>query len=144
MGVDEYEVANGYECPTCDKVLNTSLGLKQHHTKVHDESLVETSECNWCGDTFKVRPSQPGNYCSRECFGKHRSEHGLGARKRRVTVQCPGCEEGFEVRHSEVGHKVYCSPSCRRDGQTIECEVCGSEFYTYDTYDDARFCSQDC
>lgn len=144
MAVDAYEVADGYECPTCDKVVNTSLGLKQHHTKVHGESLVETSDCNWCGETFKVKPSQVGNFCSRECFGKDRSEHGLEARKRRVEVACEGCGEVMELRKSEVGHKKYCSPECRRDGQFIECEVCGSEFYAYDTYDDARFCSQGC
>lgn len=144
MAVDKYEVSDGYECPTCNKVLNTSLGLKQHHTKVHGESLVETSECNWCGERFKVRPSQPGNFCSRECHGKHRSENGLPARKRRVEVDCEGCGESMELQKSEVGHKKYCSLNCRRNGEMVDCEMCGSEFYAYDTYDNARFCSQDC
>lgn len=145
MPVGQFEVRDGYECPTCDKVLNTSLGLKQHHTKVHGESLVKTTECNWCGDTFKVRPSQVGNFCSRECFGKNRSENGLEAKKRRETTECKRCGEEMELRPSEVGHKVCCSADCRRGGHNVECEICESEFYAYDTYaDDARFCSQGC
>lgn len=145
MGVEQYEVESGYECPTCDRILNTSVGLKQHHTKVHDESLVETSECDWCGKTFKVKPSQEGNFCSRECFGKDRSENGVPERKRRVMYPCEECGQLMELQKSEVGHKVYCSRECRNDGEYLNCELCGDEFYAYDTYvDNARFCSQDC
>lgn len=145
MKIDKFQVQDGYECPSCEKVLNTSLGLKQHHTKVHGESLQPTSECNWCGETFGHGPKRDGKFCSKECQMERRKAEGLSARKRRVVVQCPGCDEGFEVRHSEVGHKVYCSPECRRGGENVTCEVCGDEFYAYDSYtDDARFCSQDC
>lgn len=146
MSVDEFQVQDGYECPTCENVLNTSLGLKQHHTKVHDESLVETMGCEVCGTEFIVRPCQDNRHtCSMECKGKRRSVKGVPARKRRVTEPCKGCGEDMELRPSEVGHKVYCSDDCRRDGEFIDCEVCGSEFYAYDTYaDKARFCSQDC
>jgi len=149
MTVSEFEVKSGYECPTCSKVLNTSVGLKQHHTKVHGESLVETSECNWCGETFKVRPSQVGNYCSRECHGKWRTENGLPAKRRQIPIQCAQCGEGFTTAQSNVKYgKRFCSKECHinsRGGENVECEECGDKFYAYDTYvDDARFCSQDC
>lgn len=145
MAVEQYEVEGGFECPECGKILDTSFGLKQHYAKGHDGSLVETSECNWCGETFKVRPSQEGNYCSRECQGKYRSENGLPERMRRVMYPCKECGQLMELQKSEVGHKVYCSRECRNDGEYLDCEQCGDEFYAYDTYvDDARFCSQGC
>lgn len=148
MSIEDFSVDDGYECPTCEKVLNTSLGLKQHHTKVHGETLRQTDTCNWCGDTFHPRPSQVGNFCSRGCQMERRKAEGLKARKRRVVVQCPGCGEGFEVRYSEVGHKVYCSDECRQSGTNsteLVCEQCGGAFRATGKYaDDARFCSQDC
>lgn len=145
MPIDKFQTKDGYECPTCEKTLSTSLGLKQHHSKIHGESLREVEECDWCGEEFYKKPSQVGKYCSKECQMNQRSENGLPARKRRVVVQCPGCDEGFEIKYSEIGHKKYCSDSCRRGGEYIECEVCESEFYAYDTYaSQARFCSQDC
>lgn len=145
MSIDNFQVQDGYECPTCGNVLSTSLGLKQHHTKVHGESLQPTSECQWCGDSFQHSPTREANFCSKECQMERRREEGLPARKRRVTVQCPGCGSGFEVRRSEVGHKVYCSRECRYDGEYISCEVCGDEFYADGSHaDEARFCSQEC
>lgn len=148
MSVDKFKRQDGYECPTCEKLLDTSLGLKQHHTKVHGETLRPTDTCDWCGETFHPRPSQVGNFCSRECQMERRKSEGLSARKRRVTVQCPGCEQGFEVRHSEVGHKVYCSDECRRsntNAKDLTCEWCGGGFHVTGQYaNDARFCSQDC
>jgi hypothetical protein len=149
MPVDAYESDAGYECPTCSKELNTSLGLKQHHTKVHGESLVDTDECNWCGETFHVKPSQVGNYCSRECHGKWRTENGLPAKRRQVPLQCPECGEGFTTAQSNIEDgRRFCSRECyinSRSGKNVNCEVCGDGFYAYDTYvDDARFCSQDC
>lgn len=148
MTVNEFKVNDGYECPTCEKVLNTSLGLKQHHTKVHDESLVEYAECQWCGDDFHAKPSGTNNFCSRACQMDRRKEKGVPARKRRIIVQCPGCGEGFEIRHSERGHKVYCTPECRSsttNAKELECEQCGGSFRKAGEYaDSARFCSQDC
>jgi len=145
MSVDKFQTQDGYECPTCSKILNTSLGLKQHHTKVHDESLVQTAECVYCGDEFTVSPTQVGRFCSRECFGKHRTENGLPERKRRVMYPCKSCGQLMELKKSEVDHTVYCSRECRVDGADVECEVCGDKFYAYDSYaDDARFCSQGC
>lgn len=148
MTVEDFKRQDGYECPTCEKVVNTSLGLKQHHAKVHNESLVETTECDWCGDTFKVGPSREGNFCSRECFGKDRTENGVPARKRQVSKTCPTCGEEFSVKRSISDDRVHCSQECynnSRKGEVLSCERCGDEFYAYDTYvDSARFCSQSC
>lgn len=149
MTIDEFQVQDGYECPTCGKVLNTSLGLKQHHTKVHGESLVETTECRRCGNKFKERPSSARKFCSRECQMERRQEEGLPARARQVELTCKGCGKSFSTARSnaEAGKK-YCSKKCYdndRNGETLSCEVCGDDFYAYDTYaDKARFCSQGC
>jgi len=134
MGIDEYEVADGYECPTCDNVVNTSLGLKQHHAKVHDESLVEYTECQWCGDEFHVKPSQLGHFCSRECQMERRKSEGLEARKRRVTLVCETCGDAFEVPQSSADVRTHCSMDCYRadsNGKVLQCEQCGDEFYRW-------------
>jgi hypothetical protein len=148
MTVDKFEVQEGYECPTCGDTVDTSVGLKQHHAKVHGESLVQTDTCDWCGETFRVRPSQKGNFCSRECFGKHRSEHGVEARKRRVLISCANCREVFATRESTADTKRYCSDECYyedSEGREIPCEWCGSYFQVHGKrVDEARFCGQDC
>lgn len=148
MKPSELKTEDGYECPTCGKNLNTSLGVKQHHTKVHDESIVETVECIWCGDEFRKKPSQPGRFCSRECFGEHRSDHGIEARKRRTLISCANCREVFATRRSTADGRRYCSEECRYDDSGAEwqfCEVCGDKYRAHATLaDKRRFCSQNC
>lgn len=149
MSVDNFQVQDGYECPTCEKVLNTSLGLKQHHTKVHGESLVETAECQWCSDEFHVKPTQVGNFCSVDCQMERRKSEGLPARSRRVELECEGCGETFSTARSNAENgKKYCSMECyKNDSQAdyVTCETCGEDFYVKGSYvDEARFCSQDC
>lgn len=145
MNADKFKTQDGYECPTCEKTLPTSLGLKQHHTKTHGESLLDPVTCEWCGDEFIAHGSNKRVTCSRECKANRRGELGMPARKRRTIVQCRRCGDDMEVRDSEVGMKVYCSKECRRGGEDVSCEVCGEEFYAYESYvDSARFCSQEC
>ena len=31
----------GVDCPSCDRVLKTENGMKNHHAKIHGESLVK-------------------------------------------------------------------------------------------------------
>lgn len=149
MTVDDFQTKEGcYSCPTCDSEHDSPFGLKQHHAKAHGESLVETAECQWCGDEFKVRPSQEGNFCSKECQMERRKSEGLEARKRRVDITCKGCGELFEVKRSRVDARAYCSDECREadsNAKVLECEQCGSDFRRTGKYaDEARFCSQDC
>lgn len=148
MSVDDLQVEDGYECPTCEKVLNTSLGLKQHHTKVHGQSLVETAVCVWCGDEFHKKPTQEGRFCSRECFGKHRTENGVPARKRQVELTCDHCGDVFSINQSKAEERRYCSKECYHkdsDRDTVSCEICGDDFQVYgQRVDDARFCGQEC
>ena len=149
MTVSEFKTQDGYGCPTCEKTLATSLGLKQHHTKVHGDSLVEKQTCVVCGDKFDVRPSHDSRHtCSRECKNERRRGRDMPARERQVEKECPTCGDTFSVKRSVADVRVHCSQECyqnSREGEMVACERCGDEFYAYDSYaSDARFCSQDC
>lgn len=150
--MSQYETTDqeSFECPTCGKELPTEHGLKQHHAKVHGESIVQTKECEVCGDEYKPHPSQydERHTCSMECKSKRRSELGLEARKRRGTFVCANCGDEITAAKSDAERKKYCSNECYygdRNGEVLECEWCGDEFYAYDSYaNKARFCSQEC
>lgn len=149
MSVDKFQVQDGYECPTCENVLNTSLGLKQHHTKVHGESLQPTSECQWCGDTFRHGPTREANFCSKECQMERRKSEGVPANRRRVKFECDNCGAVESVPKSDIEHgKRYCSTECRwedSNAKDIVCEQCNDTFRATGKWaNDARFCSQDC
>lgn len=63
---------SGHECPTCDRVFDTDLGVKIHHVRSHDESLVQTEEtCYNCGVAFIDRRNRDREreraFCGREC-----------------------------------------------------------------------------
>lgn len=67
------------DCPTCGKECETENGMKNHHAKIHGESLVlEEYECEWCGEIFENYPSQQKlsnkSFCSNDCRGKWQSE----------------------------------------------------------------------
>lgn len=62
------------DCPKDD--FETEAGMKRHHARVHDESLVRTEvECANCGELVeKYRPEQNENcFCSYECRGEYQS-----------------------------------------------------------------------
>lgn len=42
---------NSNECPSCSKSLSSSRGVRQHHSKVHNEPLPNRV-CEICGDEF--------------------------------------------------------------------------------------------
>ena len=71
------------ECPTCDKVCDTESGMKNHHARVHGESLAKKEYCcPQCGDSFVEYESQAkwhgDNYCSRECYDEKQSKDKTG------------------------------------------------------------------
>lgn len=105
------------ECPTCEKNLETEHGLKQHHAKVHGESIVY-KECEVCGNEFKPSHSTEQRFCSTDCSSEHQSR----------------------VRSEEWQGKDH--PLAKSENFR-ECEWCGSDFRT-DGYDAGRFCSQEC
>jgi len=69
----------GVDCPTCGQECATENGMKNHHAKIHDQSLARVEvTCPTCADTFEEYESQLGvfgsnRYCSRGCYEQMRS-----------------------------------------------------------------------
>lgn len=71
------------KCPTCGKVLSSELGMKQHHSKVHGESLaISTRPCSFCDSEVRRHDSHSEDrenvFCDDECYKKWRSENKSG------------------------------------------------------------------
>lgn len=72
------------DCPTCGQECSTENGMKNHHAKVHGESLALVKvECEWCGKAEKEHQSQLGLfgdnwYCQRECYDNAQSKRRMG------------------------------------------------------------------
>jgi len=130
------------ECPTCNRDdFKSVLGVKYHHSRSHNESLVTvTLECDGCGDSFQ-RPEYDvvdaeNYYCSHQCR-KNIGEH-----------SCPwnGCDY---TSNSELGikqhHKRTHGISLTKI--TVECDTCEKEFTRQRSVEgesEGTFCSQDC
>lgn len=143
------------ECPTCGKVLPTAAGARQHHAKVHGESLPNRT-CKGCGTAFYDPKSQrafcddcdpnagPNNPNWRdawemaECrlcgsaFGYYPSD--------KVGVYCPECVESSE----EFLGEPYVKPA---EWVARTCEECGEEMSVLRSEIErgrGRFCSHSC
>lgn len=145
---------DGFSCPWdgCDRVLPTESGMKQHHSKVHNESIaIADVECAWCGKSDQEYPSQiRGNFfCDRVCKGKYRSENYIGENSSnwkggKVTVSCSYCGEPKQIFQSEASDHDdhFCDNQCKGkwrsenmtkshhprwtgDSVEVNCEWCG-------------------
>lgn len=90
----------GTTCPTCGDDFRTSNGMKQHHTKVHGESLVTIDvECLWCGEVEEVREKRRNEYerwfCSMDCRDEwqrnERTGDNTGHFSGYVEIECDRC-----------------------------------------------------
>jgi 5-methylcytosine-specific restriction endonuclease McrA len=145
------------ECPTCGKSLSTEAGKRQHHAKVHGESLPNRT-CEGCGSEF-YDPKARLSYCE-DCDPNAGENNGnwQGAKER---TECERCGEAFEYYPSDK-QGVYC-PDCVREAEEFlgdhyadvhdierverECEHCGESFSVLPCVlrqSAARFCSYDC
>ncbi|AGC34480.1 HNH endonuclease [Haloarcula virus HVTV-2] len=109
------------ECPTCSKELRTEHGLKQHHAKVHGESLAY-KQCEQCGDEFKPTwNSEKQRFCSQECSSEHLSNvrskewQGEGHPQWQERDDCGWC--GDELHRSDIR---FCSQDCANSWQSSE------------------------
>lgn len=89
----------GHSCPTCGKDLNMKQGMRQHHTKVHDEPLPNRT-CKGCGTGLHDSESNRTfcNDCSSEA-GRHNGNW-KGAKE---ATDCRICGETFEYYPSDNG-----------------------------------------
>ncbi|WP_424019551.1 HNH endonuclease [Halorientalis pallida] len=145
------------ECPTCGKSLTTERGVKQHHTKVHDDPLPNR-ECAGCGTEF-YDPKARLTYCD-DC-NPNSGEHNGNWNDAKETTECERCGDEFEYYPSDK-KGVYC-PTCVEEADDFlgthyadvhdiepvsrECKQCGKQFeilpcFTRDG--DRKFCDHDC
>jgi len=100
-------------CPFCDRSFETQHGMRTHHTKVHDESLVEeTRVCPNCRDDFEVPHWKEKKFCSQSCSNKFRGE------EKRETRSCAWCGLSLETWPSwdtEYHQECYFEATADRD-----------------------------
>jgi hypothetical protein len=144
------------DCPTCGKSLSTERGMRQHHTKVHDDPLPNR-ECADCGDDF-YDPKSRRTYCE-ACHSESGAKNGnySGAEE---TAECERCGDEFEYYPSNK-EGVYCSTcvagadgllpeAATPDASWVEvnCAACGTELLRYPCEVEAAergcFCDLDC
>jgi hypothetical protein len=127
------------DCPTCGKSLSTERGMRQHHTKVHDDPLPNR-ECADCGDDF-YDPKARRTYCE-DCYSESGEKNGnySGAKE---TTECRLCGLEFEYYPSDK-EGDYCS-ACVSEATTllpneatpdeskteVECETCSAPLSRY-------------
>ncbi|SFB74115.1 HNH endonuclease [Halobiforma haloterrestris] len=125
----------GTTCPTCGRELETERGVRQHHTKVHGESLPNRT-CKGCGTAF-YDPKSRQSYCD-DC-DPNAGEHNGNWRDAKETASCAICGSEFSYYPSSK-EGVYC-PSCvdaadgllpekypeRGERVTEPCRACGTD-----------------
>ncbi len=92
------------KCPTCGKVLGSERGMRQHHTKVHEESLPNRT-CKGCDLEF-YDPKARRSYCD-DC-NPNAGENNGNWRDATETTTCKRCETQFEYYPSDK-HGVFCA-----------------------------------
>lgn len=144
------------DCPTCGKSLASERGMRQHHTKVHDEPLPNRT-CKGCETAF-YDPKSRRSYC--ENCNPNAGTHNGNWRGASEPADCARCGTTFEYYPSNKAG-VYCS-SCveESDGllpinpaESVEkllvpCQHCGSELERYQSEVRASsygsFCDESC
>lgn len=143
------------ECRTCGRVLPTDAGARQHHAKVHGESLPNRT-CKGCEVGFYDPKSQRA-FCD-DCEPNAGSNN-PNWRDAQETAECRLCGAEFGYYPSDK-EGAYC-PACvdsseeflgepyRKDAEWVDtaCEYCHREMEVLQStldYGHGRFCSRDC
>ena len=144
------------KCPTCGAEQATEQGMRQHHTKVHDDPLPNRC-CSGCDAAF-YDPKARQEFCD-DCdsnAGKHNGNW-KGAME---TSTCKICSESFKYYPSNK-EGTYCqdcvdeaegllpeNPQQKGPRKTIFCRSCGSELEARpsEVQNKTRgfFCGQEC
>lgn len=160
---------NHYECPSCDRVFDTSRGRSVHHSSVHDARLPNRT-CAQCGDRF--HSSYQKKYCSENCLSAAQPYAGTNNpnyQNKAVETDCELCGHEFTYYPSNKAGKFCADCVQTRDWRTppthvtedldgerhpnwaggktvIECVVCGEtvERYPSNINGEVTLCSRDC
>jgi 5-methylcytosine-specific restriction endonuclease McrA len=143
------------DCPTCGKTLSTERGMRQHHTKVHDDPLPNRT-CADCGTEF-YDPKSRRTYCE-DCYSQAGAKNGNYS-SAKETTECEQCGDSFDYYPSNKDG-VYCSECVEEaDGLLpgerssvahveVECEYCGETLERHPSRVESasygEFCDLDC
>lgn len=126
------------DCPTCGSTLSTKQGMRQHHTKVHSESLPNRT-CAECGDQF-YDPKARRTYCD-DCYTGAGKQNG-NWKNVKETTNCRNCGSEFEYYPSNKDG-VFCSACVEKSDEFLgtpsyelrdvprvncRCDQCGKSF----------------
>lgn len=145
----------GHPCPSCDRTLSTEQGMRQHHTKVHDEPLPNR-ECKGCGSSFYDEKARQ-IYCD-NC-DPNAGPHNGNWRDAKDTATCDSCGEQFEFYPSDK-EGIFCTTCVEKEGTfkgtsywrrgeriEVTCEYCGENrevLLSAVERGEKRFCNRDC
>ena len=145
------------DCPTCGKPLNTEQGMRQHHTKVHDDQRPNRT-CKACDERF-YDPKSRRTYC-KDCYTGSGTQNG-NWKDAKERTECERCGNEFEYYPSDKDG-VYCSACVESADEFLgtpsyankdiprvdtQCEHCGETFTVLETRfkeTPCRFCSHEC
>ena len=116
-----------FSCPSCSRSFGSEMGLNQHHSRTHGESLKKhTKPCDNCGDEITVHDfelkRQDHHFCGRSCSSEFQKD--------RTEKLCEICGEQFEIIPFEKDTAKYCSSECRIEATR---RITGEERYNYKT-----------
>lgn len=82
-------------------------------------SEFETYECEYCGQSYKIKPSEADRtrFCSRPCrdAGIDLSGERNHKWKQYPTNQCENCGDGYKVKPAEADKSRFCSYDCMHE-----------------------------
>lgn len=145
------------DCPTCGRLFETTRGMRQHHTKVHDQPLPNPT-CTGCAVDFYDSKARR-EFCD-DCnpnAGRHNGNWSNATNE----SDCKRCGKPFEYYPSDKAGK-YCAEYVEQTDEFLgnpyaavvdferierECDYCGVEIHVLASewnYGQGRFCSRDC
>lgn len=144
------------ECPTCEKSLSTKQGVRQHHTKVHGETLPNRC-CKGCEVEF-YDPKSRREFCD-DC-NPNAGEHNGNWKDKKSTATCESCSTTFSYYSSNKNGK-YCqdcvesaegllpeNPQEKEPRVFVECRYCGQKKSVLPSQEDNKergfYCNLNC
>jgi uncharacterized Zn finger protein len=107
----EYNIGDGYECPSCERHFASKQGVSKHHKDKHGESISGTTyTCRYCGEENWTRKSEDNHkypeYCDDDCFGADmEGEDNPNKQKERKEKISQGLVDAYAEGRRKPGHR---------------------------------------
>jgi 5-methylcytosine-specific restriction endonuclease McrA len=117
--LDDYR-STGVECEVCGRVFDTEAGRNRHKGAKHGSTKVDV-ECEYCGDTVTVFPSQEDRtrFCDGGCKEKWESDNWQNDNApawdgKTLELECDWCGDRIIRFESDIegAEHVFCSRQC--------------------------------